>query len=56
MVHKRVSVLLVVRVNKIVSGALSGVYRVGYVSFKQRVQSAEEDSVRADRRQIIGEL
>lgn len=33
-----------------------GVYRVGNVPLKQRVQFAEEYSVRADRRQIIGEL
>ena len=56
MIYKRVSILLVVRVNKIVSGALSGVYRVGNVPLKQRVQIAEEDAVRANRRQIIGEL
>jgi hypothetical protein len=35
MIHKRVSVLLAARVNKIVSDALSGVYRVGNVPFKQ---------------------
>jgi len=36
MIHKRVSVLLVVRVHKIVSNTLSGVYRVGNVPLKQR--------------------
>ena len=56
MIHKRVSILLVVRINKIVSNTLSVVYRVGNMPFKQRVQSAEEDADRTDLRKIISEF